>query len=542
LYPDIFKKGAERDFRITPSDVNDGIQIKQLKLDGEEIDLDPSKRNFRRTSTNMILYLEDNIQPQTKTNIEIEWEFTLPRYSNIRMGRYTDDDIFVAYWFPQVAVYDDVDGWDKLEYSGRTEFYNNFGDYEVEITAPGNFLVWATGTLQNAEEVLQPNILNRLELTKDTDDVVNIVKEEDFENAGITIPNEKNIWKFKAEHVPDFSFAMSTDYLWDAVGVKVDKISGKRITAHAVYPIENRTFDKVAGYSKRAIEYMSFELPGVPFPYPSMTTFCNQRSGGGMETPMMANNGDPSDSASAFSLTFHEIAHTYFPFYMGTNERKYSWMDEGWATFLPESKSEEVYEKVEYTTSKLSYAASIFGSENDLPIMTPSYNVSSASSYAAWYSKPYFATKMLKSLLGEELFRKATQTYIERWKGKHPLPYDFFFTYETVAEQDLSWFWNAWYFGNDYVDLAVKNVSQYPDKVVVEIENKGKMPVTINLQLGLQDGTLIPASRNIDIWKDGSSTVKIEFKTNGKFKFVNLLNSQIPDINPENDNFTVGAM
>ncbi len=542
LYSNIFKKGAVRDFLLAPSDIHDGVEIKKLIVNDEEIDAKPFGGKVGYTSTNMIVYLANEIDAGAVTEIEIEWEFTLSRISNVRMGRYTGDDIFVGYWFPQIAVYDDIDGWDINEYSGKTEFYNEFGDYEVEIIVPGGYMVWATGLLQNGEEIFNPKINDRLNQAVNSDAVIHIVTANDHETEQVFLNDNQTTWKFKAEYVSDFSFALSKDYLWDAVGVNTGNEKHPRIIAHAVYPQDSKKFNLVGEYSKIAIEYLSSELPGVPFPFPQMTTFCNQRSGGGMEFPMMANDGDPADSVKTFALTFHEISHAYFPFYMGTNERKYSWMDEGWARFFTAGPSLEFVGDESYYSRVLAEGITIFGNEADMPIITPSYLVKGSTALAIWYSKPFFAYAALQNLLGEILFKSALQEFMKRWHGKHPMPYDFFFTFDDVAGQDLSWFWKPWFFENGVADIGIKNVNQYKGKIIIEVEKVGNLPVPIQLQVGLDDGSFIELSRDITIWKDGKHTVIFEVETDRKFKFVNLINDKIPDINPENDHFAVGIM
>lgn len=333
LYQDVMKKGNPRDFSISANDLTEGIKIDTLIINDNGVDFKSKSYRVLRTGTNLIISnFPSKVAPKGFAKIEVKWSVIIPKETRIRMGAYDSQTFFVAYWYPQIAVYDDIDGWDRQEYTGMTEFYNDFGNFDVELTVPGDNLVWATGVLQNAKDLLHPTILERYVKAHNSDEIVRIVAASDVKNKTVTNGNEKNTWHFKAMNVPDFSFGTSNKYLWDGSSIEVDykTVTGKRVFVDACYEEGIKFQDEVALFARLSIDYLSNEWPGIPYPYPKMTVFNGeQKFGGGMETPMMCNNGAYPNRAGQIGVTIHEIAHTYMPFYMGINERKYAFMDEG---------------------------------------------------------------------------------------------------------------------------------------------------------------------------------------------------------------------
>ena len=537
LYQDIMKKGNTRDFPINPADETDGVKIDTLILDGVGFSAKKPGSAFK-TATNLVIReLPHPIAPKSNLKIEVKWSVIIPKETRIRMGAYNDSTLYVAYWYPQVAVYDDVDGWDRYDYTGAVEFYDDFNDFNLEITVPKNYLVWGTGLYQNLQDVVKPEIYSRYKEAWESDGVVRIVGEDDLKN-GTTLGGDKVVWKLKAEHVPDVSFATSSGYIWDGISAVVDA-NGRRVLTDAVYPRTQKAFEDVAGYAKGTVETLSKNLPGVPFPYPKITSFNGEQShGGGMEIPMMCNDGIYPTKTGQAGVTFHEIAHTYFPFYMGTNERKYAWMDEGWATFFTSAQLNKLMPDTERFKENIAAVGKLMGVESDLPTITPSViarggHLLTFTSYAK-ASVSYF---MLKNALGDDLFKKCLDEYMSRWNGKHPLPWDFFFTFNDVAKQDLSWFWNPWYFYRGFPDLAVKNVKVKSGKAVVTVEKVGNVPVPIDLIVTYADSTTENVSKNITVWKTGAKDVKVDFKPKKEITKVELNVNLVPDANEKNNVF-----
>lgn len=528
LLMDIYRKGNMRDYQISPDAVNEGVELQKIVYNNNEIKFDNKKEAPYRDGTNLFIQLSEPLLPKEKSELEFYWSCKIPDKSQIRMGVYDSTSMFVAYWFPQIAVYDDIDGWDVISYTGNTETYNDFGNYEVEITVPKNFVIWATGILQNPEEVFSEKILEKYKKALSSDEIVKIIEESDYSDV-ITLNKEKLTYKFKAEYVPDFAFALSNHYLWDASSLVVDKQTGRRALISAAYNPSSKDFYQVAEIARKSIESFSTHLPGYPYPYPAMTVFNGQ---GGMEFPMMCNDSSVPEIQGTIHLTSHEISHTYFPFFMGINERKYAWMDEGWATMLPFDFQSEQAEGYDPRTRNAQGYSEVGGTDKDLPPMIPSYQMRGPSYRNASYRRPAAAYEFLRNLLGDDLFKKCLHEYINRWNGKHPVPYDFFFTFNEVSKQNLDWFWKAWFFDTKYPDLSIKSANQKGNKVKIVILNKGGLPLPVKINAVYDDNTEeIIYEAKADLWKDGNLEKMISFSSKKKIKKIQLGSSQIPDVN-----------
>lgn len=531
LLMDIYKKSSPRDFPIDTADLTDGVLIKKLLINEKEINLDDNK-NALRFATNLIIKLEQKILPKSQTKLEIEWEAKIPTKSLIRMGAYDSTSIFMAYWYPQIAVYDDIHGWDKLNYTGQTETYNDFSDYNIEITVPNSFGVWGTGVWQNPNEILNRKYFELYNQALNSDSVVNIIKEEDLIQNNIFNKTRKELtYKFKAENVMDCAYGMSDHFLWDAVNLN---LPSKKILVQAVYKKESPDFRNVAKIAKQVLDFLSNDLPGVPYPYPVMTVFNSRiEGGGGMEFPMIVNDGSASSFAGTAGLTAHEIAHTYFPFLTGINERRYAWMDEGWATFLPY----EFQEKVGGINPRPRTVSSLVDTsiEYDLPLMIPSSIISGVAYRNNSYSKPATVYYILRDYLGDDLFKKSLKEYINRWAGKHPIPYDFFFTFNDIAKEDLSWLWKPWFFKIGTADLSIKDYKINDNKIIIKIEKVGVLPIPVDLKVKLKNGDSVRHYEKASIWKDGNHIKEFEISINDNVESIELGNENLPDADKKNN-------
>ncbi len=535
LYQDLYKKGNMRDITVECADIHNGVDIEKLSINGVEIDINTEKLAAERTGTNLILKLHSPLYPKSSLSLNASWSFTLPKETDIRMGTCDESSYFVAFWYPQIAVYDDIDGWDMYDYTGTQEFYNDFGDFDVEITVPAGFIVWATGVLQNPHELLNKEYLEKCWRAQKSDDIIIIINEKDYKKNNIfIISSGAHTWKFSADNVSDFAFAVSDHHIWDGTSVKVDDDTGRRVAIYSAYKKESKDFGEVAELAKKTVEFLSTDLPGVAFPFPQITVFNGTRGKSGMEFPMLANNPTASERGRTVDVTAHEITHTYFPFYVGTNERKYAWMDEAWSAVIPA----ELQEKLEPTLNRITRYTKIYsqfsGKELDLPVMTPSVMLKGAPYYFTSYIRPGLAYIFLKDLLGDDLFKKALKEYINCWKHKHPLPYDFFFIFNDVVKEDLSWFWKPWFFEPGYPDLAIKKVIIKSKMCKIIIENKGNLPVPVALKYTFSDDTETLYYETAKIWKSGKKEITIKSSYQDKslqIKKIELGNSQIPDVN-----------
>jgi hypothetical protein len=529
IYPNLFKKGNARDREVNPLDVNDGLIVSKISIDGKPIDLKSKNINF--DGTHMDLGLQKPLAQKAKVSIVMEWSFTMPNNTTIRVGKYGTNSWFVGYWYPQIAVYDDIFGWDEVNYDGLHEFYSPFANFDVKITIPASQVVWATGIWQNPGEILNEPFLGRYNEALSSETAVNIVTEEDL-NQKITKSEKENTWHFVAQNVPDFSFATADKYLWDGISITTDKKLNKKTFIQTAYNKTSRDFLEVADIAKKTINYLSTVMPAVPFPYPRMTVF---NGDDGMEFPMMVNDRSEMFKSATVNLTSHEISHTYFPFYMGINQARYSWMDEGWAQFLPA----EFQDKEVSGNSQVSFSASNYsryaGTSNEMPMMVPSYFLKGYEYYITSYYRPELAYRVLQNLLGRDLFLKGMQEYIRRWNGKYPSPYDFFFTFNEVTKQDLSWYWKPWFFEIAYPDLAINSIEKVQKDYVIEIENLGGLPIPIEINLEFSDASKDTISRTADVWKDGNKKYQLKYSTDKTISHCLLGASWIPDIDKSNN-------
>jgi hypothetical protein len=530
LYPNISKPSSKRDFNIPDDALTDGVKISSFSLNNIKLDVE-DKSIFSLSGTNLRLKLKDKINPKSKTTIEIDWSFEIPKTNFARMGTYDSTSFFIAYWYPQIAVYDDIDGWDYNEYTGYTEMYNDFSNFDVEITVPNGFHIWSTGVWQNPDEILSNEFLKKYEQAKQSDEVVRIFTKDDLSNQNrYKSSGTFHTFKFKADYVPDFAFGMSDHYLWDAVSYLTP--ANKRVYIAAAYKESSKDFVDVAYYAKETIKYFSEELPAIPFPYPSCTVW---NGSGGMEYPMIVNNGSSQSKEGTVGVTSHEIAHQYMPFYMGINERKYAFMDEGWAVMLPFDFQERMTEGAMPRERNVMGFEFIAGYEMEMPLLVPSNLLTGYSYRVSAYSRPGLAYDFLRDFLGKDKFLKALHLYMERWNGKHPIPWDFYFSFNQAVGEDLHWFWKPWYFVSGYPDLAIKSYEMKNGNLKVEVERKGIIPVPIKISLMNNDNTVKEVYYTADVCKTGNSTFRITVENVKEINKIVLGSPKIPDSNKDDN-------
>ncbi len=537
LYQDMYKKGAIRDYELDARDLHEGVDVIEMIVGDYQIVLDDNEPSVTRRATNLSVKLEDPIPPGEVEEIYLAWHARLPRVTPVRSGAYTDSAFFVGYWYPQLAVYDDIDGWDRNIYSGIQEFYTEFGDFEVQITAPGDYLIWATGEFENPEDVLTSTLLQRLRFAMEHDSVVCIVDPSDSLLMGNLTLGTSNTWRFTAENVPDFAFAASNYYRWDATSMMLGSGDPRRVFIQAVYPEDSPDFQIVARMAREIIHEFSNFLPGVPYPYAILTAFNRGGNGSGMEFPMMINDGSYEKETRTLGLTAHEIAHMYFPFHMGTNERKYAWMDEGWAVMLTDELQahfEPATDPFGVTIEKYVKSA---GKDSELPMMIPSVQLRGETYGMASYTRPAVAYHLLQNYLGKDMFKQGIHEYIYRWNGKHPTPYDFYFTFDQIAGEKLDWFWKPWFFDNGYPDLAIKTLYEKDNQRYLVIERLGDFPVPVYAKVYYSDNGEELIEESMSVWKNGKREIELRLKYNVPVRKVELGHSGIPDIENKNNIF-----
>ncbi len=515
LYPNLYKKGAGG--RIAAADQHDGVKILQLTAGGE---LTPAPEI---NGTNMVVTLPRPLLPGKTLSFSVTYSYPLNKGSHNRTGRVDDGSYFIAYFFPRIAVYDDINGWNMLPYRGSEEFYNDFCDFEATLSLPEKYVVWATGDLQNASEVLRPKIVKRLADAGKSDAVTDVIDSNDLARGEVTTPG-RHTWKFSAKNVTDFAFATSDHYLWKSSSLVVDPATKRRTRVDAVFNPEHKDYYEVIDFARKTVQAMSFTFPKWPFPYSHETVFDGLDQ---MEYPMMVNDNPTQKRENAITLTDHEIFHTMFPFYMGINETKYGWMDEGWATIGEWLISPMIDPMIDddYGMSSYNRAA---GTKGDLPIMTLT-TLPGGNSQSNTYGKPGMGYLFVKDLLGDKLFTKALHHYIANWNGKHPVPHDFFNSMNAGSGRDLNWFWKNWFFDNGAANLGIASVEQDGKHCVITIARKGAKFLPVDLTVTYADQTTAKFHRTVAAWQNGETTAEISFKTSRPVQKVVLGSTHIPD-------------
>ena len=527
LYPNIYQKGAPRNRAFAPEDLGDGVKLSALSINGETFEVG----KLAIEATNMVVPLRRAIGAHQAASVKATYAYTLNKGSHQRTGEIEPGADFVAYFFPRIAVYDDLDGWNKVPYTGDQEFYNDFGNFKAAITVPRNFVVWATGDLTNTDQVLAPKYAQRLRAAEQQDAITAIISAEDAKRRDITAPNAQNTWRFEARNVTDFVFATADHYAWQSTSLVVDPATKRRTRVDAVYNPKHEDYREVIDLSRKTVEAMSYTFPKWPFPYAHETVFDGLDQ---MEYPMMVNDNPTATREDAITLTDHEIFHTMFPFYMGINETKYGWMDEGWATIGEWLISGVIDPKLDDDYGIKPYADHA-GEENDLPIVTPSTQQNGLPFFLNSYPKPGLGYLYVKDMLGDELFTKALHTYIRNWNGKHPLPHDFFNSMNAGASRNLNWFWQRWFFDAGYPDLAIATVAKTASGYDLTIQAKGTKPVPVDLTLTFADNTIQKIHRSIAVWETGATSVTVPVATKQPLKRVTLGSTLVPDSYPKDN-------
>ncbi|MEB2787072.1 M1 family metallopeptidase [Algoriphagus persicinus] len=494
------------------------------------------------TDTRMQVWFNEPIPAKGGTaTVSMDFSFKVPVKGMDRMGRLKVEDGWIyafAQWYPKVAVFDDVEGWNVEPYLGAGEFYLEYGDFDYKVTVPYDHIVVGSGELLNPKEVLSKELQNRYAKAKDSDTTVMLITTEEIGNTELTRPKKDGTvtWHFAIENSRDVAFGTSKAFIWDAARINLP--SGKKILAQSAYPKESNgeeAWSRSTEYSKASIEHYSsmwFE-----FPYATATNVAADI--GGMEYPGLNFCSYNSKGEDLWGVTDHEFGHNWFPMIVGTNERRYAWMDEGFNTFI-NHYSTLAFNDGEYPSNlnETRRYLNFFTSETREGIDTypDVVNVSNLGMLA--YNKPAFGLLMLREyILGHERFDNAFKSYIKTWAYKHPQPTDFFNHIENVAGENLSWFWQGWFYGTGNIDLGVSAVIPYAGNYVIVLANKGDMPMPVQLEVTFEDGTSELKMLPVEIWQRGD-TWNYLLKTGKKVKSVVIDPAKLlPDVNLGNDSW-----
>ncbi|RXM46878.1 M1 family metallopeptidase [Flavobacterium sp. YO64] len=524
----LHKPTSPRGGEVSDDFLSSGLTITSLKVDNEVY-----KEDARNWGTVGNVKLKKAIAPKSKVTITIDWNYPLSKESG-REGQIDETTFFAAYSYPRVSVFDDYNGWDRIPHTDRQEFYNDFNDYTFSVKAPKNYVVYATGDFLNPDEVLQPEFAARLKKSYVTDEILHIANEQEMKSGIVTKQNDWNIWKFEANNITDVCFGLSDHYLWDASSVLVDKKTNRRASVQAAYNITGTDFVNSVKNNQFALDWFSDNWPGIPYPYSKMTAF---QGFADMEYPMMCNDSHMGDPLLAQLVQDHEVAHTYFPFFMGINETRYAFMDEGWATTfeylikIAEHGKEEA-DKF-YKGFRVKKYITDLSTEEDQPIISMSTQVSGAGYGNNSYGKASLSYLALKDLLGDDLFKKSLHHYMDTWNGKHPIPWDYFYSMNTGSGKNLNWFFNNWFFTNNYIDISIKEVS----KNVVTITNSGGFAIPFDVNVIYEDNTAETFHQTPAVWEKNQKTARITINTKKQIKKVTLDGGIFMDATPINNSW-----
>lgn len=512
-----------------------GYEIKSVNIinDGKT-----SKVTPEITDTRMKITLPSDIKANGgKVSFKIDYSFVVPQYGTDRMGRLEtkNGQVYeIAQWFPRMCVYDNVLGWNTLPYLGQGEFYLEYGDITYNIEAPANHIVVGSGELLNPQEVLTAKQLQRWNAAKESDKTVMLRSAAEVTDPS-SRPSKKTLtWKFKCLNTRDVAWASSKAFVWDAARINLE--NGKKALAMSVYPVESATdsaWNRSTEYTKGAIEFYSNYL--YTYPYPMAINVGGIV--GGMEYPGIVFCSARATKGGLWGVTSHEFGHIWFPMIVGSNERKFAWMDEGFNTFI-NTLAQEQFNNGEYANNRELNPAALsqaFFNDNAQSIYTVPDVVKPRNLGVAAYYKPGFGLKLLReNILGPARFDSAFKYYTHQWAFKHPTPWDFFHCIENHAGESLDWFWRGWFLDNWKIDVAVTGV----EGSTITIANLEKLPMPVTVEIKEKNGKTGRVTLPVEIWQHGGIW-KFNYNASSDIQQVVIdPDKTMPDVNTANNTWT----
>ena len=560
LDQNMFRGTAVRSAGIT--EATDGFRVTKLVINGQSIGVTDTagtttSGSTRRgpsiadilTGTSARIPLTSPIAAKGSATMEAEWSFRVPLYPagerGDRMGRWGDSLYQVAQWYPRVAVYDDLRGWDTEPYLNGSEFYNNFGHFDVTLDVPGGWIVGATGNLENFKDVLSPTALDRLSHGLRSDSATNIVSAQERGPGKSTASGDRLRWHFIADSVADFAWGTSNQFVWDA---QLAPVAGRPpVWVHILYlPGHAARYATAGPLSTHAIEFYS--KLWMPYSFPQLTVVDGPENG--MEYPMFI--------MSSAGAADHEVGHQWWPMTVGVNETWYPWMDEGFNNFMNNlSRADRDRHPPSLDGYGQSYGR-ISGNEAEGPLM---WNANYGGPLYGFqgYSKAGMMLSMLGGIVGDSAMLDAMSGYAKTWRFKHPSPWDYAFYMSNALHRDLGWFWYYWLFTTESVDGSIQSVATRDGKTTVKIRQEGQMPSPIVLKVQFSptgsaikipsnaralDPTTAIVTYPVDVWFSGSRTfdavldfggreiTKITLDPFKRFPDGNLSDNEWPRVSP----------
>lgn len=510
----IYRPRVPRGFSV-PAETTDGMVVTSIKINGVEVDLrsspppgPPRPQIPQKIEKAFVTGLDQTvatvnlatpIEPRSSATVEIEWRTKLPGGEGgqgHRMTQRWESKLFQpTQWYPRLAKYDDLRGWDTNPYLGPSEFYNNYGKFDVKIEVPAGWIVSGTGVLQNADEAVAPFVRERLASALKTDEEVMIVKEDERGVGKALLPREKNVWHFVAEKVNDFAWATSNEFVWRSTRANIP--TKGYVPVHMFYlPGRARFFENAGKNSRHALEFYSKLL--IPYAFPQLTL--QDGPSAGMEYPMVINSNQGAAD--------HETFHQWIPMMMGTNETRYGWMDEGFNQYSNILSNADARGKP-FSLDRLGQNYGRISGDEDEPMMMWNANYGGTFYGFQTYNKAPLMFSMLGGIVGDDKMNAALKKYVETWQFKHPSPWDFTFFMNKELGRDLNWFWYYWLFTTERVDGSIKEVVSQGDKTRVTVHQSGEMPSPIVLKIEFADGSeKIKAMPNAVMTDDKTAIVK----------------------------------
>ena len=510
-----------------------------LRPDGKEV-----KADYVISDTRMQVILPEALRAAGGTvRFRINYGFSIPEYGTDRMGRQHVGEGWIyeiAQWYPRMEVYDDINGWNVMPYLGQGEFYLDYGNIDYTITAPSDLVVVGSGELLNPAEVLTPAQIGRLAKARESDKTV-FIKTADEVKAGTAHLSKATLtWHFRCNQTRDVAWAASRAFIWDAARINLP--GGKKALAQSVYPGEAadaKAWGRSTEFVKGCIQLYSEQW--YPFTYPVATNVAGLVNG--MEYPGIVFCSSGERGGGLWEVTNHEFGHNWFPMIVGSNERKYAWMDEGFNTFI-NGVDTKVFNNGEFYHKEDAQRAAgyMFGDKSEAIFTIPDVIQGNNLGVAA-YMKPSMALELLrKYVLGEKRFDYAFRTYIRRWAFKHPTPWDFFRTMENAGGEDLGWFWRGWILNNWKLDQGVKGV-KYVDNdpakgAIITIENLEEMAMPVVMAIQQENGKIDTLQLPVEIWQHGAEKA-FAYPSTSRIKSITIdPEHDFPDINPANNIWT----
>jgi hypothetical protein len=538
LYGNMFAPEAMRT-RVVP--VQPPMKVTRVAVRGEEIADKPApgRASYRIAGTLLLLGLAQRpLEPGDSIDLEFAWQHQVPADGAPRGGR-NDDVAWVSYWYPQVAVYDDVVGWQVDQYMGNGEFYMGYGDYDVAITVPAGHVVAATGELVNPEQVLPADVRERLARARATDSVVHVVPRDGLGAGRATLAGDKLTWRFRARAVRDVAFGTSAKWAWDASRADSTLIQAFWIVPDGGAP---SNWEQEWRYARHSIEFLARYL--WPYPYPHASAVQGPRSCGGMEFPMITCIGT-GPQGQLYGVTVHELAHIWFPMQVGSDEKRHAWQDEGLTEFNQVQAEKDFHAREgtapkDYEQPVRDAHLSIVKAGLEEPLMRHADKYENPGAFGiASYMKPAAALMALRGMLGDSAFMAAYRGYGRAWQWKHPKPVDLFNHFDTVAKRDLDWFWRTWFYETWPLDQAVAGVTPRNGGYEVVIEDKGMAPMPAPVVVTRADGSTERHVVPVETWlggarrhalrlKGGQAVTKVEIDPEGHYPDVDRGNNAWP--------------